>query len=116
MRKKTFDLLCNVGELTGLFQKSTNIKGLLHLTVKIIPRHMETKACSIFLVEKESGDLVLRATEGLNPEMIGILHLKEGQGITGTSLKEMRPICVPRGSEDPNFMYVPGILEEKYES
>ncbi len=116
MRKKTFDLLCNVGELTGLFQKSTNIKGLLHLTVKIISRHMQTEACSIFLLEEGSETLVLRATVGLNPEMIGQLRLKLGEGITGTSLKELKPICVPRGSEDPNFKYVQGIFEEKYES
>lgn len=116
MHKKTFDLLCNVGELTGLFQRSTNIKGLLHLTVKIISRHMQTEACSIFLIEKGTGDLILRATVGLNPDMIGKLRLKEGQGITGTSLKEQKPICVPRGSEDPNFMYVPDIFEDKYES
>ncbi len=116
MRKKTFDLLCNVGELTGLFQKSTNIKGLLHLTVKIISRHMQTEACSIFLLEESSNTLVLRATVGLNPEMIGKLRLQIGEGITGTSLKELKPICVPRGSEDPNFKYVQGIFEEKYES
>jgi len=116
MRKKTFDLLCNVGELTGLFQKSTNIRGLLHLTVKIISRHMQTEACSIFLLDKTSNKLVLRATVGLNPDMIGNLKLNIGEGITGTSLKELKPICVPRGSEDPNFKYVPGIFEEKYES
>lgn len=116
MRKKTFDLLCNVGELTGLFQKSTNIKGLLHLTVKIISRHMQTEACSIFLFEESSETLVLRATVGLNPEMIGKLRLQIGEGITGTSLKELKPICVPRGSDDPNFKYVQGIFEEKFES
>ena len=116
MRKKTFDLLCNVGELTGLFQKSTNIQGLLHLTVKIISRHMQTEACSIFLLDKSSTKLVLRATVGLNPERIGNLQLNIGEGITGMSLKKLKPICVPRGSEDPDFKYVPGIFEEKYES
>src|SRR6056297_231422 len=116
MRKKTFDLLCNVGELTSLFQKSTNIKGLLHLTVKIISKHMQTEACSIFLLEGSSQNLVLRATVGLNADMIGKLRLNVGEGITGTSLKESKPICVPRGSEDPHFKYVQGIFEEKYES
>jgi len=116
MRKKTFDLLCNVGELTSLFQKSTNIQGLLHLTVKIISKHMQTEACSIFLLEGNSQNLVLRATVGLNADMIGKLRLNIGEGITGTSLKELKPICVPRGSEDPHFKYVQGIFEEKYES
>ncbi len=116
MRKKTFDLLCNVGELTGIFQRSTNIQGLLHLVVKVIARHMETEACAIFLLDKDSSYLVLRAAVGFNPEVIGKLRLKIGEGITGTSLKKLQPICVPKGSEDPNFKYVPEIFEEKYES
>jgi phosphotransferase system, enzyme I, PtsP len=116
MKKKTFDLICSVGELTSIFHKKTNINGLLHIVVKLVARHMETEACSIFLLDDFSGRLVLRATVGLNPEMIGILKLAPGEGITGTSLKESRTICVPRGSEDPNFKYVEGILEERYES
>lgn len=116
MQKKTFDLLCNVGELTGLFQKSTNIRGLLHLTVKVISSHMESEACSIFLLDKSNKKLVLQATVGLNPDMIGKVKLNIGEGITGMSLQKLRPICVPKGSDDPNFKYVSGIFEEKYES
>ncbi|MFO7849785.1 MAG: phosphoenolpyruvate--protein phosphotransferase [Spirochaetia bacterium] len=116
MEKKTFDLLCNVGELTSIFQRSTNIQGLLHLVVKVIARHMETEACAIFLLDKSGTQLIMRAAVGFNPEIIGKLKLQIGEGITGTSLKELKPICVPKGSEDPNFKYVPGIFEEKYES
>ena len=116
MRKKTFDLLCNVGELTGIFQKSSNINGMLQLVVKVIARHMHTEACAIFLLEKRSRDLVMRAAVGFNQEMVGKLRLKIGEGITGTSLKLLKPICVPKGSEDPNFKYVQGVFEEKYES
>jgi phosphotransferase system enzyme I (PtsP) len=116
MKKKTFDLICSVGELTGIFHKKTNINGLLHIVVKLIARHMETEACSIFLLDDVSSRLVLRATEGLNPDMIGTLTLLPGEGITGTSLKESRAISVPRGSEDPQFKYVEGIFEERYES
>ncbi len=116
MRKKTFDLLCNVGELTGIFQKSSNINGMLQMVVKVIAKHMQTEACAIFLLEKGSHELVMRAAVGFNPDMIGKLRLREGEGITGTSLKHLRPICVPKGSEDPNFKYVSGIFEEKYES
>jgi phosphotransferase system enzyme I (PtsP) len=116
MEKKTFDLLCSVGELTSLFQKSTNIKGLLQLVVRTIASHMHTHACAIFLLEKESNLLVMRATVGFNEEMIDQIKLHEGEGITGTALEQGKPICVGRGSEDPHFKHVPGIFEEKYES
>ncbi len=116
MEKKTFDLLCSVGELTSLFQKSTNIKGLLQLVVRTIATHMHTHACAIFLLEKDSNMLVMRATVGFNEEMIDQIRLEEGEGITGTALAEGKPICVGHGSNDPHFKHVPGIFEEKYES
>ncbi|ADK81652.1 phosphoenolpyruvate--protein phosphotransferase [Sediminispirochaeta smaragdinae] len=116
MKKKTFDLICSVGELTGIFHKKTNINGLLHIVVKLVAKHMETEACSIFLLDNTTGNLVLRASVGLNPDMIGILSLTPGEGITGTSLKESRAINVPRGSNDPHFKYIEGIFEERYES
>ncbi len=116
MRKKTFDLICSVGELTGIFHQKTNINGLLNIVVKLVAQHMQTEACSIFLLNDDNSRLVLRATKGLNPEMIGKLELAPGEGITGTCLARSKPILVPRGSEDPNFKYVEGIFEETYES
>lgn len=116
MQKKTFDLICSVGELTGIFHKKTNINGLLDIVVKLVARHMQTEACSIFLLNDDNSRLVLRATKGLNPEMVGRLKLAPGEGITGTCLATSKPILVPRGSEDSNFKYVEGIFEETYES
>ena len=114
--KKTFDLICSVRELTGIFNTKTNVTGLLKIVVKLIAKHMQTSACSIFLLDDTRKDLVLRATAGLNPEFIGKIRLESGEGITGRSMKERKPINIPRGSDDPTFKHVPGWDEEQYNS
>lgn len=114
--EKVYDLICSVRELTGIFQHKTNINGLLNLVVKVVAKHIRTEACSIFLLDETENDLVLRATAGLNSDFVGKIRLKIGEGITGKAFKEKRPINIARGSMDPGYKHVPGMLEEKYES
>lgn len=114
--KKTFNLICSVRELTSIFNTKTNIKGLLEIVVKIISKHMQTEACSIFLMDDTTDELVLRATAGLNTEFVGKIRLAPGEGITGRSMKERRPINIPRGADDPGYKHIPGMNEEQYNS
>ncbi len=114
--KKTFDLICSVRELTSIFSTKTNVRGLLKIVVKLVARHMQTAACSIFLYDDTTEELVLRATSGLNPEFVGKIRLANGEGITGRSLKEKRPINIPRGADDPTYKHIPGMDEEQYSS
>ena len=46
--KKTFDLICSVRELTGIFNTKTNVTGLLKIVVKLVAKHMQTAACSMW--------------------------------------------------------------------
>ena len=68
--------------------------------------------CSIYLWDGEH--LVLRATYGLSQKAVGKAKLKIGQGITGTAVKERRPILVSDVSQDPRYHYFPETKEEQY--
>ncbi len=116
MKEKAIDLICSVAELSSLFERRKSIEGFLDETVKLIAEHMETDLCSIYLLNQETGMLVLRASKGLNPGAIGNVTLAPGEGITGTALKQLRPIIVPKGTDFPNFKYIPGIDEEDFEA
>ena len=116
MRNKAINLICSVGELTSLFERTSSIEGFLNQTVGLIGRHMATDLCSIYLVDQESGRLVLRASTGLSPAAVGSLSLDAGEGITGTALKELRPIILARAAESPAYKPIPNIDEEGYEA
>ncbi|MFO8065231.1 MAG: phosphoenolpyruvate-utilizing N-terminal domain-containing protein, partial [Spirochaetia bacterium] len=116
MQKNNIDLIWSVAELAGLFGKETSIEAFLSDVVDLIATHMKADACSIFLYDQEAESLLLRATRGLNPDSIGKLKLGLGEGITGTALKELRPIREGRSKDSPYYMTVPNIDEERYES
>lgn len=115
-RKDHTELLCSVGELSGLFTDSPSLETFLKKTVTMIARHMNSAVCSIYLYYEGTQELVLTANTGLNPKFIGSVRLKFGEGLTGLALKERRPICERNASKNPNFRYFPGLGEEQFES
>jgi len=109
-------LICGISELVGLFTYSTSLETFLQRVVETVARHMKTDVCSVYLFYEHSEELILKATVGLNHEFVGNVKLKLNEGLTGLALKELRPICERYASRNPNFVYFPGLGEERYES
>ena len=115
-RRDNIELVWSITELSGLFGKRTSIDGFLQDVVDRIAEHMDADVCSIYLLDEASGSLVLRATRGLDAESVGKVHLQIGEGITGTCVKELRPIREARATSNPAFKRIPSIREEAYQS
>jgi phosphotransferase system enzyme I (PtsP) len=109
-------LLYDISELNHLFRDSASIETLLDKAVAMVAGRTQSAVCSIYLYDPQEQELTLRATRGLNPESVGQVRLKLGQGLTGLALKEMRPICEKDASHNPNYRYFPGIHEEHYDA
>ncbi|MEM7393596.1 MAG: putative PEP-binding protein, partial [Verrucomicrobiota bacterium] len=110
------ELVCDIAELASLFEKSSKLDDLLQTAVSLIAWHMKAAVCSIYLVNRKNGRLDMRANQGLRPDAIGKVSMELGEGLTGLALKEMRPICVGRGSKHPGYKPFQDIEEEKYEA
>lgn len=109
-------LICDVGEITGLFHDAPSMEEFLQKITAMVTRHMECEVCSIYLYYADSQELVLKATKGLNPDSVNNVRMKITEGLTGLALRERRPICEGQAKNDPNFRFFPGIGEEKFES
>lgn len=116
MKKDNVEMICSIGELAGLFQKSRNLEDFLQTAVRVIAYHMNAAVCSIYLLEESSDELLLRANQGLSEGSVGQVRLKTGEGLTGLALKELRPICEGYASRNPSYKYFPGTSEERYQS
>lgn len=114
MRKDNVDLICNIAELAGLFQRSSGLENFLQTVVSAVAYHMRAAVCSIYLYDEPSRELVLAATQGLEASSVGRVRLKLGEGLTGLALKELRPIREANGARHPTFKFIPGIREENY--
>ncbi len=115
-QKDNVALMCDIGELVGLFDFEAGLDSFLAKAVSTVAWHMRAAVCSIYLYDADTRDLVLRANQGLNPNLVGRLRLKIGEGITGAALQEMRPICEAKATDNPKFKYIPGSREELFVS
>src|SRR3989338_2057033 len=116
MKRNHTQLICDIGELVGLFVDTTSLEAFLQKIAEMVSEHMGSEVCSIYLFYDETAELVLKATRGVKPEAIGHVRLKLGEGLTGIAMKEMRPICQRNASQAPGYRYFPEIGEEVYES
>jgi len=114
--KNNVALVCDIGELAGLFAKSGHIEDFLQNAASIVAYHMKAAVCSIYLYNEEEQALVLTANQGFNPEAIGRVCLKPGEGLVGAAFSEQRPIREATASRNPRFKFVPGTDEERFEA
>jgi phosphotransferase system enzyme I (PtsP) len=115
-RKDNVEMICSIGEIAGLFERSSSLQNFLQTAVSIIAYHMRAAVCSVYLLEDETQTLVLTANQGLSADSVGRVRLKLGEGLVGTALKELRPIREAMASRNPLFKFVPGIHEERYQA
>ncbi|GBC63216.1 phosphoenolpyruvate--protein phosphotransferase [Desulfonema ishimotonii] len=111
-----FDLLCNISDLSNLVAESQDIEGFLRRAVELVSRHLEANVCSIYLHDENSGELVLKSTLGLNQGAVGVIRMKPGEGLVGTTFEQLRPIRESFASCNPLFKYFEEADEDRFES
>ncbi|MFA6173452.1 MAG: phosphoenolpyruvate--protein phosphotransferase [Kiritimatiellales bacterium] len=116
MGKANVNMICDIAELSSLFEKSSSLDDFLQSAVSVVAWHMKAAVCSIYIYDDKDRMLTLRATQGLSPVAVGKVTLRLGQGLTGLALKELRAIREGRGARSPRFQPVKGINEERYEA
>jgi two-component sensor histidine kinase len=95
---------------------SLDLATLLQLTVKAVRGVTRSDLCSIYLFDDQRNDLVLQASTGLSPHVIGRARMLVGEGITGWAAQSGKPVAVPDAWVDPHFKYIPDSGEESYRS
>ena len=66
---------------------------------------MNSKICSIMLLDNKKQELFIAATQSLSEEYTKKPNLKVGQSISGKVIKGKRPITVLDVTREPGYMY-----------
>lgn len=85
---------------------------LFDVIIKETCRVLEVPVCSLYVVQ--DGDLVLRATNGLNPAGVGVARMPIGVGITGEAARLMSMIPLADATADPRFHWIDGIDRDEF--
>jgi signal transduction protein with GAF and PtsI domain len=81
------------------------IEDVMHLMVTMTAQMMESKICSIMLLDHVAQELRIVATQSLSEQYRLKPNLKLGQSISGRVVQERRPMIVHDVTCDRNYMY-----------
>ena len=70
-------------KVTQIATSSLDLEGLLDEMVTALPQLLGAQSCSVFLLDKTTGNYLLKASSGLPPEQINVADYKSGEGTTG---------------------------------
>ena len=108
--------ILTIEEIRELAKETGKPAETLTKVVGLIARRSQTDVCSVYLLEPDRSHLVLAATVGLRPQVIGKLRLSISEGLVGSVAELVRPIAVEEVTSHPRFKYFPEVGEESYHS
>lgn len=115
LERKTKQLRA-IEEIGAALASAWELETTLDVITRITSEVLSVASCSIYLQEKDTDRLVLRATTGLAKSAIGRASLKRGEGLTGWTVLHGRPVAAPDARSDPRFKLLPETQEETLSS
>ncbi len=101
-KAKQLDVL---SEISHMIVSNRYLKEILQLIVAMTAQIMNSKICSIMLLDDKSQELFIGATQSLSKNYVNKPNVKVGHSISGLAVKEKRPVTVPNVTEEPRYMY-----------
>jgi two-component sensor histidine kinase/putative methionine-R-sulfoxide reductase with GAF domain len=121
-RRGTGRLSSHVARLAALHRINRAATGSLHLddmlstVVAVVAETIGGDACSVFLYDHHSQTLMLRASSGLNPDIVGKLSIRADAGITGLAAASRQTQIAVDAPSHPAFFTYPIVGEDRYTS
>ena len=79
------------------------LEDVLKLIVTLTANVMKAKICSLWLLDENTQELRIRATQAMSQDYLKERSLKVGEGIVGLVAKEKKPMKILNVQEDPRY-------------
>jgi signal transduction protein with GAF and PtsI domain len=80
------------------------LEDILKLIVSLTAGVMKVNTCALWLLDEQSKELSIRATQAMSKEYLKHRVIRLGEGIVGRAAQERKPIVVPNVDEDPRYV------------
>ena len=94
-----------ISRLAKTITSNLYLEDILKLIVTVTAEIMNSKICSLMLIDEKTGLLVLKATQSMSERYNDKAHLRVGEGIAGKVAKENKPIVVLDCSQEPEYRH-----------
>lgn len=100
--KSIIEALTKIGEA---ITSDLYLEDILKLIVTVTAEVMDSKICSLMLLDPKKKELVIKATQSISKEYINKNPLKLGEGIAGKVALENKPLDIYNVSENKDYKY-----------
>jgi len=112
-RIEELEFLADVAHLVGSARTWDELMGLI---VDRATAAARAEVCSLYLMDRDGKGVTLAATNGLDPEQIGVARLPLGVGITGSVAKARKPTTSVNVHKDKRFHWIRGVDDLRFTS
>ncbi|MFZ1327053.1 MAG: phosphoenolpyruvate--protein phosphotransferase [Candidatus Contendobacter sp.] len=105
-------MLATLRRIVQEVSTAPDLSTALRITVERIQETMKVAACTLYLAEEDDQTYVLMATIGLNPQAVGQVRLRHGQGLVGLVAARQEPVNVEDAPRHPHFQPAPELAED----
>lgn len=112
-RLAELEFLAEVARLVGSARTWDELMGTI---VDRATAAAQAEVCSLYLLDRDGAGVTLAATNGLDPEQVGVARLPLGVGITGIVAQTRKPATSLDVSADERFHWIRGVDEPKFQS
>jgi signal transduction protein with GAF and PtsI domain len=104
MRKVSYkDYLETLSKISKAITSDLYLEDILKLIVALTANVMKAKICSLWLLDQNTQELKIRATQALSREYLKERSLKVGEGIVGLVAKERKPVSLLDVLKEPKY-------------
>lgn len=92
-----------ISKVSSTITSNLYLNDILKLIVTVTAEVMDSKICSLMLVDEKTGELVLKATQSMSEAYNKKPNLRVGEGIAGKVALENKPISVHDLADEPEY-------------
>ncbi|OVE81466.1 phosphoenolpyruvate--protein phosphotransferase, partial [bacterium K02(2017)] len=108
------EALFSMMDLVNLVHSEEDLTKILDFLVQKIAKLMPSDACSLYLYDQVTDEITLRATHGLNHDLVNNISVKKGQGLAGKTIETLKPLNISNSHKNPDFKEIDGLNEDAY--
>lgn len=94
-----------IAHLSRSIASNSYLQEILHLVVTMTAQMMNSKICSLMLLDEKKQELRIAATQSLSEKYLKKPPIKVGQSISGKAVKDRQPVAVLDVTTEPGYGY-----------
>jgi len=99
------DIIKALSKIGQAITSDLYLEDILKLIVTVTAEAMDSKICSLMLLDEKKKELVIKATQSISKEYMNKSPLKLGEGVAGKVAKEDKPMSIYDISADEAYKY-----------